>query len=429
MESFFFDTLPIHPLPEQLEPFTMYLTRVAEINGIESVNGIAALCFPNTSVRVIRDLTDFPPVSFGALSLTLGASEEQLRATTLYHIGALFARSTKPQPLSRFLAGSLSSYRRFCPLCLAECGFYLLTWRFTQLIGCITHGCHLMDHCPHCKQQVPLWKTPFRSITCPFCNRKLCVEEAQMLDSQQQQEVIAWDKELRFLLTPQAKIGDERARIVAIGAYLADHRRARGWTASDLAKLLLISSSEIEGIERGSVLNRGASFLGYTRYAALFNYSLQDLFTTVYPDVIDESDKRERLQSRRRLQLREEFLLEQVMQAEQQTGVSGHSLSQQAVGDIVQMSPQGLKKYNRVKAVLQRITREATSRREQDLVQRDQVLIAQIDEAARTLQEQGKRLSQRAIAAYLGIAWSSIRSSKVVATGLRQAVQRYSSVV
>ena len=43
MNGYFFDTLPVHPQPEQLESFTSYLTRLAEANGIQLVSQLLKL--------------------------------------------------------------------------------------------------------------------------------------------------------------------------------------------------------------------------------------------------------------------------------------------------------------------------------------------------------------------------------------------------
>src|SRR5262245_20423143 len=115
---YYFDTLPIHPPPERLESLTGYLTRLAEANGILSIDGLSATCFPERDRRIARSIADYPPLSFTTLAHVTACSESLLRSTTFYHLGSKFGRSTHPQALSRFLSGSVAQYLRFCPACL-----------------------------------------------------------------------------------------------------------------------------------------------------------------------------------------------------------------------------------------------------------------------------------------------------------------------
>jgi hypothetical protein len=61
--TYYFDVLPLHPPPEYLEALTSYLMRLAELNGISSMDGLSALCFPHQDRRITRDIADYPPVS------------------------------------------------------------------------------------------------------------------------------------------------------------------------------------------------------------------------------------------------------------------------------------------------------------------------------------------------------------------------------
>src|SRR5579859_3339289 len=72
---YYFDALPLHPRPEYLESLTSYLMRLAEHNGISSIDGITALSFPHQDRRITRDMADYPPVSFGKLAIAGACSE------------------------------------------------------------------------------------------------------------------------------------------------------------------------------------------------------------------------------------------------------------------------------------------------------------------------------------------------------------------
>src|SRR5437899_2866598 len=108
--TYYYDVLPLHPQPEYFESLTSYLMRLAEINGILSIDGISALSFPHQDRRITRDIADYPPVSLDKLAIAGACSEETLRQTTFFHLAVKFGRSTLPQPMSRFLSGCISQY-------------------------------------------------------------------------------------------------------------------------------------------------------------------------------------------------------------------------------------------------------------------------------------------------------------------------------
>src|SRR5256885_3161129 len=83
---YYFDVLPLHPRPEYLESLTSYLMRLAELNGISSIDGISALCFPHQDRRITRGIADYPPVSFDNLMIVGACNEETLRTTTFFHL-------------------------------------------------------------------------------------------------------------------------------------------------------------------------------------------------------------------------------------------------------------------------------------------------------------------------------------------------------
>jgi hypothetical protein len=88
--TYYFEALPLHPPPEHLESFTSYLTRLAELNAISSMDGLSALFFPHQDRRITRGIADYPPVSFGDLTIVGTRSEETLRTSfiLLQNLGA-----------------------------------------------------------------------------------------------------------------------------------------------------------------------------------------------------------------------------------------------------------------------------------------------------------------------------------------------------
>ena len=149
--SSYFDSLPLHPRPRMFESFSSLVLRVAEANGIQSVRVLSALL--GVSAATLIHLSDYPLLSFGTISTRTSIAQEDLLATTFYHLGKKFGRSTRPSPLARFLRGSLASQLRYCPACLLEHGHYCLTysplsparmlrslWRFSPALRLSTAG-------------------------------------------------------------------------------------------------------------------------------------------------------------------------------------------------------------------------------------------------------------------------------------------------
>ena len=136
MTAYYFDTLPVHPQPAYLESLTSYLTRLAEANGLATIRHLFKLCFPTGPVRLSFQTGDFPPASFGGLPTLTQCTEERLLATTFYHLGKKFNRVLQPRPLAQFLSGGIAyRFLRYCPLCVAERGYYSLLWRFLVVEG------------------------------------------------------------------------------------------------------------------------------------------------------------------------------------------------------------------------------------------------------------------------------------------------------
>ncbi len=279
--SYYFDALPDHPPMRWLESYTGYLTRLAEDNDIMSVDALTAQCFPRQDRRIARGVTDFPPLSFGNLPLLAVCSPADLLGTTFHHLGTKFGRSTRPQPLSRFLAGSISVSLRYCPLCVRDDGYYSLMWRFLSLPGCVRHGCRFLDACGHCGRPLPLLTAPLRIGICPMCGHDMRALTAERLGVAEERATISRFYDLAFLLSPRAdeRDNDDSARYV--GRRFGLCRRAARLRASDVAARLGITVNQIEGIERGSVITKGASFATYVAFADLLGLTVRDAFTSV----------------------------------------------------------------------------------------------------------------------------------------------------
>jgi len=287
--TYYFDVLPLHPEPEYLESLTSYLMRLAERNGISSIDGLSALCFPHQDRRITRDIADYPPVSFDDLTIVGAWSEEILRTTTFFHLATKFGRSTLPQPTSRFLSGCIGQYLRYCPVCFAEqrVTYYLLTWRFLMVTCCRKHKCRLLETCGHCDELIPLYTSPFILGNCPKCRQSLKLCAAASVSDEEELEVATHTHDdIVFLLTPQPWEADSGSIIKRVGRRLSHMRQMKQLTAVEVASQIGVTLTVVEGIERGDFQGRGATLQCYLKYAHYLCLSLKEVFG----DVIDEPD-------------------------------------------------------------------------------------------------------------------------------------------
>ncbi len=279
--TYYFDALPLHPPPEYLESLTSYLMRLAELNGISSMDGLSALCFPHQDRRITRGIADYPPVSFSDLTLVGTWSEETLRTTTFFHLAAKFGRSTLPQPMSRFLSGCVGRYLRYCPVCFAEqrVRYYLLSWRFLMVTCCCKHKCRLLEACWHCGELIPLFTSPFTVGNCPRCRQNLKLCATASVSDEGELEVASHDHDdIVFLLTPQPWEANSGSVIKQVGRRLSQVRQMKQRTAVEVASQIGVTLTVIEGIERGDFRGRGATLLCYFKYARYLCLSLKEAF-------------------------------------------------------------------------------------------------------------------------------------------------------
>lgn len=280
MTPYAFDVLPVHPAPLPLESYTSYVTRLAESNGLTRYSDLAARLFPQTHPLKVRELTDYTPASFGRVAEEALCSETDLQSTTFFHLARKFGRVPQSRHLSLLMVRGLSVHLRFCPLCVAEQGCYLLPWRLLTLEGCPVHGCRLLDCCPVCGHTIRLLSTPFRVGVCPHCRADLRTFMPPSLSPEA--HVLAqrrW-RDLEFLLLPQRWERDGALEaVLAAGTAFERARRQTGQSANQVAAHIGILSAGIRAIERGNVGLPGAQFMRYVRYADYLGVSLEQMFT------------------------------------------------------------------------------------------------------------------------------------------------------
>ena len=118
------------------------------------------------------------------------------------------------------------------------------------------------------------------------------------------------------------------------------------------------------------------------------------------------------------------MLLEQVYRAMHQLEIHGQPITQQAVGEIVQMTPQGLKRYPNVRVVLEQLAEENRMHQQRGAELQLEQLIQRVRAAAIQLRARGEPVTQRAMGRALQIPWSSLRTHEAIKAVLREVTGR-----
>lgn len=395
----FFDVLPWHPRPQPLESLTGYLTRLAQGNGLQSIQRLIVTCFPGQYERGSMHIpADYPMVSWDALPTAAACSEVALRATTFYHLTEKFGRSARPQDIGYFLRGSLARHFRYCPRCLGERGYHALPWRFSMLTGCVEHGCCLLDHCGHCGQAMPvLMKAPLRVGVCSHCRGDLGLCPSELLPEEERQRAAVRLQDLEFLLSPEPTPEADAAKL--LGRRLVYWRLKQGLTPSDLVRQTSLSSLTIYLLEYGPTFGRG-SFQNYVEYTAHLGLSLRDLFSTPLPPDNEEQLRHAKWKAR---QQREQELVDQVRRAIEDLAANDEPVTQQSVSQRVGRSVRGLRMYPRVKTILEQVVAEGKRLSREQAAQREQALVEEVEAAIERLRAAGQPVNQNAICRAVGL--------------------------
>jgi hypothetical protein len=399
--SSYFDSLPLHPLPRQFESLSSYVLRLAESNRVQSVRVLSALL--GVSAAILTHLADYPLLNFGMVPTRTGAMQKDLLATTFYHLGKKFGRSTRPSPLARFLRGSLCPYLRYCPACLSESGRYCLTWRFLALRGCATHHCRLLDQCGHCNASLPIFGLPLRVGICPSCRGNLGCCLAEQLSEQEIGETSRRTADLEYLLSPHP-CEQENDLAKRVGRRLMALRREKELFAQHVAVHLSTPESQIRGIERGGT-DQGASFHVYVQYADYLGVSLRDVFNGTYCSCREQEEPltatsftmvtRQPPDLARRQ--REGELIKRLQEAIPQLEVLGKPITTRTISQFVGLTPQGLQHYPALKVLWEQTTRERHIAFEKRKQEREDELVGLVRQAIATLCSLGQYPSQEAI--------------------------------
>lgn len=389
MDSLYLNTLPAHPRPQALESLNSYLKRLAQANGIHHLATFSHL----TGIAQPECLLELnPPSTWKQLVVATQCSEKELFALTSHFLAHKFAREQTP---GRFLANSVSLNLRWCPLCLAEQGYYQLPWYFLHVQGCPRHGLHLLDLCPHCHSRISLKSRSLRLTCCPHCTGDL---RQAAVPSLTQPELTScqrdWD-DLLYLLTAQDWQVNPTLRVAdAMRQRLGYIRRLQNLKAHQLAQMLGLSEHVLGALENETQSGMGETFADYLRYAAYFNLTLSKVFhVSAQVGYIHKDD------------LYANYLLEEAHSVVTQLKQQGIPVTQEQVAQGLGHTASMLRKYPKIHALL----RSEVAIRDKRTRSYEDQLYEQAQQLIQILQSRQERLSKRKIALQLGYNPAKIR--------------------
>ncbi len=389
------NVLPLHPHPQSLESFTSYMIRLAEANGLQSINELTTLVGMTPGRQSgFRSSPDYPAPPYAGLAQITGCPEEHLLSTTFFHLAQRFGCSPHPNSLSRFLAGSLAARLRYCPVCLAEHtpAYHRLFWRFLVLPGCSEHGVSLLEQCGHCGSPLPLWTRLPHLTTCSVCQGDLTTCQSHRLSEEVLQQTHERTADLMMLLTPLHKPLLEMQQAKLIGKRFMELRQRRDLLIPEVAHLLGREASVVLDIDQVSRF-RKATLDDYLRYAALLGCSLREIF--------DETSLQALL-----MPPSEEQLFDQATAAIRQLKARGKPVLPGNIGDLMGMTVRSLEQYPRLKTLLNRCETERKQERGLLDAQREEELVQRVLDLLNQSEARGEPIVLHHVCDLVGLSYS-----------------------
>lgn len=268
--------LPLHPQPKPLESLSGYILRLAEANGLKSVNELAYLSTLHRGWRGVRTFPDYSSLSTGGLAWVAGCLPDTLRDLTFYHLARHFACPTHSfEEMSAFFEGSVAPSLRYCPACLTEQLYHRLDFRFLALAGCYKHRCSLLSECGHCGASLPLLPLRPRVACCVMCEGDLRTCPMLPLPQQAGGDLERRMHDLELLLMPEEQRPEITSALVqGRGFLLLRQRKHLG--LMEATRLMGRDEQVITEIEEG---NWGvkATLADYWQYTEILGCSLTDV--------------------------------------------------------------------------------------------------------------------------------------------------------
>jgi TniQ protein len=268
--------LPLHPQPKPLEALSGYILRLAEANGLKSVNELAHLSGLRSGWRDLRLAPDYSDFPTGKLAWIAGCLPDNLRDMTFYHLARHFACPTHSfGKMSAFLERSVASSLRYCPACLAEQPYHPLGFRFLALAGCYKHRCSLLSECGHCGASIPLLPRRPRVACCATCQGDL--RTCPMLPLPQQAEVHLEKRahDLELLLMPAEQVPEITSALLQGDGFLLLRQR-KHLSLTQATHLMGRDEQVVTEMEEGNWRGK-ATLADYWRYTEILGSSLTDV--------------------------------------------------------------------------------------------------------------------------------------------------------
>ncbi len=383
--------LPLRPRPQPFESMSSYIIRLAEANGLQSINELGALAGGMTFSYLKSP--DYPAAAYPGLAQITGYPEKRWFDMTFFHLLQHFGCAMNRYSLHKFFQGSLASSLRYCPVCLAEHtpAYYSLLWRFLMLPGCIEHGVRFLNQCGHCGSPLPLLRDLPQLTRCPTCQGDLRTCEPSRLSDDEVEPTGRHTNDLKMLLSPLQK-HLEKAQAKLIGKRYQLLRQRRDLWIPEVASLMRRDTSIVRDIDYVSRF-RQASLDDYIRYADILGYPLGEIF--------DEQSLEDLVAP-----FSEEQLLGQVETAIHQLKARGKPILPGSVGDLVGMTGSHLKRYPRVKKLLNRYETERKREIFQVDPEREEELVKRVEDTLKQLEAHGEPIVLQHVCDLVGLTYS-----------------------
>jgi len=414
--QYYFDVLPLRVQPKPLESFTSYVTRLAKLNGIHSITALAATYFPDQTLNVVRNLRDYPLQVMENLETVATCSEADLLATTFYHLGKKFKRSILSRSLPAFLSDSLAENLRYCPVCIADQGYYSLAWRFPLLQGCHKHSCKLLDRCTHCNRPIPFIGPLLRIGICSNCKSNLRRFLPQPMNGEENSIAEATFRELNFLLSPQTREADDSS--IHIGAYFAYLRHKKHLTLEVVSDYLKKDIRAVICVELAPVEIGGTTFQSYLDYAKLLGITLPDVFNCILTGSADS------MMSSQRSMLDENELIEKMKIAAEILRSRGELVTKTALSRIAEISSYQLFKYPSTKVYFEQLVRENGNVGRKALLG-SQKVFEDVQRVIKYLEEIGEPPTTRRVGNLVGVDSTYFRDHPRINMLLKEGMKKY----
>ena len=416
IKQYYFDCLPLRIKPEQLESFTSYLTRLAEMNGIHSIPALQALYFPAQSLNVVRNLRDYPLPEMRSLETIATCPEADLLATTLYHLGKKFGRSMLPRSFPAFLSDSLAANLRYCPLCIADQGYYSLAWRFPLLQGCHKHSCKFLESCTNCNQPIPFIGPSLRIGICSTCKSDIRRSIPQPMNGEEDSIAEATFRELDFLLSPQSWEADDPP--IHIGAYFTYLRQKKHLTMEAVSEYLKKDIRAVIRVELAPVEIGGTTFQSYLDYARLLDITLANIFNYVLSGTDDML-----MRSQRHMPSESE-LIEKMKIAAEILRSRREPVTKTTITRVAEITSYQLYKYPSSKAYFEQLVRDNRDVGRKVLI-RNQKVFEDVQRAIAYLEEMGEPATTRRVGKLVGVDPTYFRDHPHINMLLKESLKKY----